>query len=357
MRFLSDYSESGEIKDIVIDNTSKKSDVISAVALSENKVFIAYGTLADNFYDNYRKLYGIVCTISNNTITVGTATQLDSGGIAGAKISAVALNENKVFIANYGSSKLFGMVCTISGTSITKGTNTQLSSDSYSSQVISAVKLDEGKVFIAHSYGSNYYLYGMVCTISGTSISKGTDTVISSTSNTGKIISATALSSSSKVFLAYVDMNDGLYAKICTISGTTITYGLNVKLNLISGTEKVISAVALSENKVQVIHGDSNNHLYSMLCDIDNVTITKENDVQLSAVENSGSSISAIALSENNIFIGHSSGSNNYLHGMVLGYLANLVKSIASSTEKIGGVAITSGQAEEMIQVKVPDVI
>lgn len=41
---------------------------------------------------------------------------------------------------------------------------------------------------------------------------------------------------------------------------------------------------------------------------------------------------------------------------MVLGYLANLVKTITSSTEEISGIAITSGQAGEMVQVKKPNV-
>lgn len=39
---------------------------------------------------------------------------------------------------------------------------------------------------------------------------------------------------------------------------------------------------------------------------------------------------------------------------MVLGYLANLVKTITSSNERIDGIAITSGKDGETVQVKVP---
>lgn len=129
-----------------------------------------------------------------------------------------------MFIAHHdsGYGRLYGMLCTITGTTITVETNVQLSSDNYSGNAISAVKLDEGKVFIAHSYGSNYYLYGMVCTISGTTITKGTDTQLDSNVNTGKTISVIAINES-KVFIVFPRSNPWLYSVVCTISGTSIT--------------------------------------------------------------------------------------------------------------------------------------
>lgn len=410
VRFLSDYSETNEIKDTAINTTLTQSDVISAVALSENKVFIAYGTIADNTAANFRKLYGVVVTISGTAITIGTSTQLSLENLAGNVISAVVLNENKVFIANYGSGKLFGMVCIISGTSITKGTNTQLSSDTYSSQVISAVKLNEGKVFITYSYGSNYYLYGMVCTISGTTITKGTETKLCSDArDSGSEISVAVLDSS-KVFIAFSHYVNStlLYSIVCTINGTTITKGtangINITippslsvsavalssnkvfvafsynnsyslggvicivdgttitggtvyaLNSATNTGKVISAVVLSENKVNVLHSDSSNRLKSMLCDIDNSVIAIGTDNQVTTTISAGETISAVALNDRDIFIAHSGDANNYLYGMVLGYLENLVKTITSSTEKIGGIAITSGTAGQTVSIKKPNV-
>lgn len=406
MRFLSDYSETNEVKDTQLNSVSIRT--ISAVALSENKVFIAYG---DNIANNYY-LHGIVCTISGTTITVGTDTVLREAFCAGNIISAVALNENKIFIAHSTNSNyfLYGFVCTINGNEITVGIDTQLSSEVKSGNTISAVKLDEGKVFIAHSYGSSYYLYGMVCTISGTTIIKGTDTKLCSDARNGGSEISVAVLDSSKVFIAFSHYVNStlLYSIVCTINGTTITKGtangINITippnlfvsavalssnkvfvafsynnsyslggvicivngttitggtvyaLNSATNTGKVISTVVLNQNKIQVVHSDSNNHLYLRLCTINETILTLDNKTQLSSVENSGSTISAVALSENNIFIGHSYGADNYLYGMVLGYLANLVKTITSSTEEISGIAITSGQAGEMVQVKKPNV-
>lgn len=407
VKFLTDYSESNEVNDTAIDLSHTDAKVISAVKLDEGRIFIAYKYSGG--------LYSVVCTINNNTITKGQNTLLSSVNYSGTAISAVALNENKVFIAHPVNEGyyLHGVVCTISGTTISVGQDIPISVSGNmavmnTGQVISAVKLDEGKVFIAHSYGSNNYLYGIVCTINGTSISKGTDTQLSSATGTGNMISAVVLSDS-KVFIAH-SYGSGymLYGIVCNINGTTITKGtdtqisnvinsgsiisavklnknkvvithsdgssfvllitlvsindttlkkeVNLDLGLKTNTGKVISAVALSENKVQITHGESNNYLHSMLCDVNGTTITKGNDTQLSSTTNSGSTISAVALNENKVFIGHSFGTNNYLYGMILGYLANLAKTITSSTEKIGGVAVTSGQAGQMVGIKRPNV-
>ena len=405
VRFLTDYSETDEIKDTAISTTTMSGRIISAVALDKNKVFIAHSSSS---VETMNYLYGVVCIISKNTVSVGNDVKISTYQNSGSVISAVALNDSKVFIAHLGgsSSVLTSMVCTINGTSISVGVQAQLSGTANSGKVISAVKLDEGRVFIAHSRESNKYLYGLVCTISGTSISKGTDTLLV-TQNTGSAQGCSAIAlSNNKVFISHChDSNYQLYgivceisgtaivkgndtqlssvnysgyytcsialnenkviifhgadsayslkAIVCTISGTSISKGTNTVLSSSANTGKVISVVVLTENKINVLHRNSNNYLYSMFCDI---SVTKKSDIQLSSVENSGSTISAVALSENNIFIGHSYGADNYLYGMVLGYLANLVKTITSSTEEISGIAITSGQAGEMVQVKKPNV-
>ena len=406
MRFLTDYSETDEIKDTALRSMSSYGNIISAVALDKNKVFIAHSSSS---VETMNYLYGVVCIINKNTVSVGNDVKISTFQNSGSVISAVALNDSKVFIAHLGgsSSVLTSMVCTINGTSISVGVQAQLSGTANSGKVISAVKLDEGRVLIVHSYGANYYLYGIVCTISGTTVIKGSATQLSTAVSTGNAISVVTLNEN-KVFIAHrYGNNRNLYGLVCTISGTTITKGtetqisslvnagistsivalsenkvfiafnyeniyilggkictisetniltgMNLLLNSNSYTGKVISAIALNENTVNILHSDSNNYLYSMLCGISGTNVTKKNDSLVSNATNVGTEISAVALSENNIFIGHSSGTNNYLYGMVLGYLENLVKTITSSTERIDGIAITDGQAGEMVQVKKPD--
>ena len=82
------------------------------------------------------------------------------------------------------------------------GSNTSIVNNSYyEGYVISAVALSESKVFIAHSRSTssgsittNQYLYAVVCTINGTTITAETDTLISDYTYSGNYISAGHLS-------------------------------------------------------------------------------------------------------------------------------------------------------------------
>lgn len=350
VRFLTDYSESNKNSNTAINTTSGTDKAMSAVALDKNRVFIAYFHPVG--------VSGIVCTIQGSTIAVGTHTILYSGSNMGLTVSAVVLNASKVFVAySYGSScKLYAIICTIQGSIITVGTNTKLSSIQNSGEAISVAKLDEGKVFIAHSYESSYYLYAMACTINGTTITKGTANKININIPPDLFVSAVALSSN-KVFVAFSYNNSySLGGVICIVNGTTITVGTVYALNSATNTGKVISAIALNENTVNILHSDSNNYLYSMLCGISGTKVTKKNDSLVSNATNVGTEISAVALSENNIFIAHSFGTNNCLYGMLIGYLENLVKAITSSNERIDGIAITDGQAGQTVSIKKPNV-
>lgn len=289
----------------------------SAVLLNENKVFIAYGK------GNNILLYGIVCTISGTTITIGTETQLSTDSYSGSTVSAVVLNENKVFIAHRANNYLNAIICEINETIITTGTDTQISTDNYSGYIISAVKLNESKVFIAHSRTSNYNLNAIICTLSGTTITVGTDTQLSTNNYTGYTISVVALNES-KVFIAHSNSSYyNLYGTVCTIEETTITAGTLTQLSTGNYTGKTISAITLNENKVFIAHSSLASgsgtyyDLYAIICTINNTTITAGTDTQLSNNKYSGDFISTIKLTENRIFIAHSYNSNKLLYGIV----------------------------------------
>ena len=337
-------------------------DVVSVVKLSETKAMIVHSYDTDNY------LYGIVCNVSNTSITTGNDTQLSDVKYSGAGISAVALTDSKVFIAHsYGANKyLYGMVCTISGTTITKGTDTQLSTEEKTGAGISAVTLTDSKVFIAHNFGSGIgynHLYGMVCTISGTTITKGTDTQLSTANYTGTITSAIKVLNN-KVFIAhnynnnYADKDNYLYGIVCTISGTTITKGTDTQLSAIIHSGFGISIIPSSDTKVTIMHSyDTNYHLYAIVCDISNRSITIKNDIQLSTITYSGVRISATALDMNRTFIAHSYTTNYYLYAMI----ANIeeiteIAKLQNITGRIAGVSKMTGSAGEQIEIYMPKI-
>ncbi len=295
--------------DVKLSNSEYAGRAISAVALSNNKVFIAHSS------GSYVYLYGMICTISENTIIVETDMLLSENCAEGQGISAVVLSSNKVFVA-YGdrsSCYLHGIVCIISGTKITTGTDTTLNSNMGSGKPVSVVALDSNKVFIAYSYSS--YLCGMVCTISGTTITSGVDTKL--IYNVGSM--SIAALNNSKVFFTNSDSNSHrLYGMICTISGTTITGGTNTQLSTVSWTGDYTSTVALDSSKVFITHGCGNGGicLYGIVCMINEGIITRGIDTQLSTAENTGNVISTAVLDSNKVFITYGYG-GAYLYGMV----------------------------------------
>ena len=288
---------------------------LSAVTLDKNRVFIAH------CYGSNYNLYGVVCTINGTTITKGTDTQLSSTQWSGIFVSACLLPDGNVFIAHsYGTSyNLYGIVVSINGTTITKGTDKVLSSTAQTGKMISTCLLSDGNVFIAHSFSTDYKLYGIIVKISNTTVTTGTDTVLNSNTYTGMGISANTLPSGN-VFIAHsYDSNYYLYGMTCTTNGTTITVAKNIVLNnSTTYTGAIVSTCVLPSGNILLVHGYSTSYkLYGMVCNINGTTITKGTDTALSSVENTGQRISICLLPSNDVLITHNYSGSYMLYGMV----------------------------------------
>lgn len=288
---------------IPLSNTNYSSYTIQAVALSENKVFITHT------YNDYNHLYGMICTINGDTIEINSDTELSALSCCGQYVSAIKLAENKIFIAYRANTykDLYGMICTINGDTVTINTNMKLytnSSGSKTTSNVSTVLISESKVFITFMADSNdYYLYGLVCTISGDTITTGTATKLISSQAT--LISNLSVSQN-KVFILYLDgTTTSSYSKsvVCTISGTTITVGTSVQIAF--GTS---SAELLDENKVFICyqHSVTNNttDLSVAICTISGTTITLGEGTKLLYVANKTCSETPIMkISKNEVLI------------------------------------------------------
>ncbi len=329
---------------------------MSITALSENAVFITYANSA-NYY-----LYGVVCTISETSISVGTGTKLSSTAhYHGRKQFAVTLSQNKVVVIHtntYSSSNinLNGIVCNISGTTISVGSTITLLS-TYMTDVndvtYSVKALSESSIFIAYNNKSNTSLNGVVCIISGTTIKKQTVTQLSSEY---KYSLSIASLSKNKICLICLNSTSLIHGIVCNISGTTISVGSSIQLS--SNTANRLSIATLSKNDVIVI-GKSSSDLYAFFCKIDELNITVSTEIPI--ISNGGNPTgyySVVALSENKTIIANNFlDSNQYLYGTLFSdFFDKYIKKITLSTEKIGGIAITSGQAGETVSIKKPNV-
>jgi len=305
----------------------------NAVLIDTNKVFIAHSNNSSNYYLN-----GIVCTISGTTITTGTDTTIIQSANLGVDLNAITIDTNKVFITHSSDSTnryLNGIVCTISGTTITKGSDTTLVNVRYSSMDDGSniAKIDTNKVFIAHRDSSSY-LSGFICTINGTTITKGSDTtLISQTSSYG--YPQICLIDTNKVFITHRSDSTNAYLNgiVCTISGTTITAGTDITLVSASYSANSYCKICLIDtNKVFIAHssGSSTNYyLQGMVCTISGTTITKGSDTTLVNANYSSVSVNAVLIDTNKVFIAHSNDNTNY-------YLNGIVCTVSGSTITTG---------------------
>jgi len=193
---------------------------------SNNKVVIAYKD-----YGNSGAGTAIVGTVSGTSISFGTAVvfydaeSLQGTGDAGIDATFDSSN-NKVVLAWPVSGGGKAIVGTVSGTSISFGSVAEFDSGASVSEIYTTFDSSNNKVVIAYRDGNNSdYGTAIVGTVSGTSISFGTAVVFQSA--TTNHIGITFDSSNNKVVIAYRDNTSSGYGEVTvgTVSGTSISFG------------------------------------------------------------------------------------------------------------------------------------
>ena len=343
---------------------------ISVTKLSSSKVLIAHTYVPNSNYPNQIHLYAIVCAISGTSITAGTDTKIVSNSEAGRyNIQAITLTSNKVIILHrqgeYTSQTNAGaIVCTISGTTITAGTGKSLQTGyCLGATSMFGIALNKSKVLVAYR-DNGVKLAAQICTISGTAITLGTETQVSTIEYSGLGLSIAKLEEN-KAIISHQATTDGCaYAIVCTISGTTITAGTDTKIGITPNTSGdsnfkiTTSIVAIDANTIFAFYSYNTDYmLYGVLCLIDGTNISIKRNIQLSSVYYSGKVISAAILDKNNIFVAHSKTADYQLYGtLVDSSLEVLIKKITSSAEEIKGIAIASATSGQLAQIKKPNV-
>jgi len=220
-----------------------------------NKVVVAYS-------DNGNSSYGtaIVGTVSGTSISFGTEVVVDSTGSLSAAFGGFVFDStnNKVVIPySIAGGATYGIVGTVSGTSISFGTRVAIGSVSGQNLSV-AFDSNAGKVVINYRDANNSdYTGSVVGTVSGTSISFGTELVIEEVHNLG---ATTFDSSDNKIIFFYKSSSLGYY-RIGTVSGTSISYGSAV--SLISNNLAYMAATFDSnQNTSVVVYKDIGNSNY-----------------------------------------------------------------------------------------------
>jgi len=162
----------------------------------------------------------IVCSVNGTTITFGTTTQFHGGNTAWID-STYDSTSGKIVISFEDASQNWGKVCigeiTAGTTNITFGSDTKYHGNS--NVTVSAVQFDpsSNRIFVAfRNWGDNNNCWGVVGTISGTSVSFGTATVTNTTAF-GDVTSAYD-PNSQRISIAYYDARDNDIGKSYTVS-------------------------------------------------------------------------------------------------------------------------------------------
>ena len=188
-----------------------------------NKVVIAY---RDD--GNSERGTVVVGTVSGTNISFGSAVVFETGAVS--YINAVFdSNSNKVVMvymdsgnSNYGTA----IVGTVSGTGISFGTAAVFSNVQSTTFISATFDSANNKIIITYRHSGNSNIgSAIVGTVSGTSISFGTEAVFSSaTMGTSSVVFDSSIN---KPVVVYRDVGNSNYATVIvgTVSGTSISFG------------------------------------------------------------------------------------------------------------------------------------
>jgi len=195
-----------------------------AYDVASQRVLIAY---TDGYYPSARTGKLVVGTVSGTSISFGTPVSLH-GAVTSNYSVTYDSNAQKcaVFFTKDSDSTIRGVVATVSGTSVTIGSE-------YTVQTMTGAIIDlrstfdssNNKVVLAYrNYNTTNYLRNAVITISGTSMSAGT--LVDVTSFRVDYWDVSYDQAAQKVVTAYTNNpTSKLEVKVGTVSGTSISYG------------------------------------------------------------------------------------------------------------------------------------
>jgi hypothetical protein len=221
---------------------------------SNNKVVAAY---QDQDNSNYGT--AVVGTVSGSSISFGTPVVFGSANIDYIAVTFDSSNNKAVIAYRDGgnSSRGTGIVGTVSGTSISFGSSTVFNSGGSSAHIASTFDTNSNKVVIAYmDYPNSLYGTAVVGTVSGTSISFGSETVFESAQT--EEISAAFDSNSNKIVISYQDNANSSRgtAIVGTVSGASISFGSAVVFESGAGVQECATVFDSSSNKIVIAYRD-----------------------------------------------------------------------------------------------------
>jgi hypothetical protein len=244
-----------------------------------SKFVIAY---RDDNNSNY--LTSRVATVTGTTTSLGTAVVIDSQNVTTVDLT-YDTSANKVVCGWRGgpSTLVAGAVGTVSGTSISFGSTATVASKRPNYISIVYDSNANKTAFFYRDDADTRDGYYVVCTVSGTSISGGT-TAAFNAADTGSI-SATYDSTAQKIVIAYQDTGNNDYGsvRVGTISGTSMSFGTEVNFSGTSYVGDVAAQYDSASNKTFIIYDKADSALTAVLGTVSGTSISIGSENTLSS--------------------------------------------------------------------------
>tara|TARA_R100001460_G_scaffold105205_2_gene151587 strand:- start:46 stop:2637 length:2592 start_codon:yes stop_codon:yes gene_type:complete len=328
-----DYGDSNKGKAIVgtvsgtsisygspVEFNSASTDYVTAVFdASAGKVVIGYRDVGNSSYGTAR-----VGTVSGTSISFGTEVVLESASSAYLEASYDTNASKTLFVYSDGgnSDVLTANVGTVSGTSISFGGASALSSDT---AIYIAIAYDSTAqkhvVFFANNSNSNR---GDACvvTISGTSMSVGSFTTGVAANAFRTAVAYDANANKSVIFFSDADNSNIGKAIIGTVSGTSISVGTEVTWNSTNvGFHGTPAFYDSTTNKIIIGYSDTDdsNKGKTKIGTVDGDTITFGDAAVFNSTSTSGGEIAITKDTDNNkiVIAFKDNGNSNYGTGIV----------------------------------------
>jgi hypothetical protein len=199
---------------------------LNTLKLSDDTVIAIYGTGS--------AAKGVVSTISRTTPTPGTEATIVSSNVRASKVKAAVIDTNKVAITyeNTSDNKLYGVVITISGTTISSGTPVKLyDTETVNAETMDICKLDTDKFLVSFTNLTSDDAMAVAATVAGTVITPGTALQVEATTAVGETLCEQI---TTDVACMIYDDGTNLSYVVLEVSGTTVT--ANTALDLYAGS-------------------------------------------------------------------------------------------------------------------------
>ena len=184
------------------------------------------------------------------------------------------------------TNRAMAVVGSIDGTTITMGTPAQASAVEKSTYYVSSCGIEDGKFLVTYQRSDSHYLFCRIGTVSGTSISFGTEQGVNSYymywSESGWDFRGEA-----KVAICWRDSTTGAadndHRVICgTVSGTTVSFGSAVVMNdSIYSIFQTLEWDPNTDDTFTITWSHNGINSYGKVCTVSGTTVTAGTDVTL----------------------------------------------------------------------------